>query len=203
MKPFICACLVFLSLMECMRAGEEQSSTAPGFTQGTHVFEGLVGYFDSIDKVFGGRPRLQTALGMARYGWMLNNQRSGIFFGNDELLLEGFVGPVVEGPGSALGGGMLLLRHNFAWDRRQIVVPYFQIGAGLVASDAYSEHDQFAIGLPIEFNLQGTLGVQWRVSRNWSIQTEWSYRHISNAGLSSRNGGYDLLGGLIGLGRMF
>jgi hypothetical protein len=41
------------------------------------------------------------------------------------------------------------------------------------------------------------------MNRSWSINTELGYRHISNAGLDSRNGGVDALGGFIGLGHMF
>jgi hypothetical protein len=125
------------------------------------------------------------------------------FFGNEEFSLEAFVGPVVTGPGSVLGAGAMPLRHNFAFGEHPIVVPYLQIGAGLFASDASSDHSQFSIGLPVEFNLESSLGARWRLNRTWSINTEFNYRHISNAGLSSRNGGYNLVGGFIGLGRMF
>jgi hypothetical protein len=211
MKPFTFACFLLLNLAATLKAGEMQSRELPaaerlGFSEGTHEFEALVGYFKSIDTVIPGpvgRPPLETGLATFRYGWMLNNQRSGFLFGNEEFLLEAFVGPVVTGPGSVLGGGTALLRHNFALGEHSIVIPYLQIGAGLVASDASSDHSQFSIGLPVEFNLQSSLGARWRLNRTWSINTEFNYRHISNAGLSSRNGGYDLVGGFIGLSRMF
>ena len=200
----IFACLGLLSLP--VYAGDEESIDAPSFVRGTHSLEGLVGYYTSVDTTIPGpvgRPSLQTALAIFRYGWMLNDQRQGLFFGNEEFLLEGFAGPITHGPGSFLAGGTLLLRHNFVIGRRPVVVPYFQIGAGLVGSDASSDHSQFSIGLPVEFNLQSSLGARWRLNRTWSINTEFNYRHISNAGLSSRNGGYDLVGGLLGLSRMF
>ncbi len=203
MRRWCSLALAFLTGMSgAMRAGEE-TAAEPRFTQGTHELEALGGYFKSLNSAWFRRPSFQTALVAVRYGWMLTNQRSGIFPGNEELLLEGSVGPILEGPGRVMGGGALLLRHNFACGREPIVVPYFQIGAGLIASDASTDHHQFAIGLPVEFNLQAAIGARWRVSPSWSITTEVDYRHISNAGLSSRNGGYDLGGGLIGLSRMF
>jgi Lipid A 3-O-deacylase (PagL) len=194
-----------------VRAGEERASVAEqaetsDFSKGAHEFESLTGFFASVDETIPGpvgRPTLTTLLTTLRYGWMLNDQRSGIFFGNEEFLLELFGGPIFHGPGTYLAGGTMLLRHNFVWGRHPIVVPYFQIGAGLVGSDASEDRSQFSIGTPVSFNLQSSLGVRLRVARSWSINTELNYRHISNAGLSSRNGGYDLLGGFVGLGRMF
>jgi hypothetical protein len=211
MKRIIFACCLSISSCALVHAGEPQPSAPPPieqgeFMKGTHEFETLVGYFKSVDTVIPppvGRPPLETGLAAFRYGWMLNDQRSGIFSGNEEFLLEAFAGPVTTGPGSYFAGGTLLLRHNFVWGQHPIFVPYFQIGAGFVGSDASSDHSQFSIGTPVEFNLQASLGTRWRLNHDWSINTEFNYRHISNGGLSSRNGGYDLVGGFIGLGRMF
>jgi Lipid A 3-O-deacylase (PagL) len=211
MRTFICVCLLSLTIGS-LRAGEPapaatETSTEPvDFAKGTHEFEALAGYFKSVDPTIPppvGRPILETALATFRYGWMLNDQRSGIFAGNEEFMLEVFGGPITEGPGSYLAGGTMLLRHNFGWGQHPVLVPYLQIGAGFVGSDASSDQSQFSIGTPVEFNLQASLGTRWRLNRSWSINTEFNYRHISNAGLSSRNGGYDLVGGFIGLGRMF
>jgi len=187
MKRIIFACCLSISSCALVHAGEPQPSAPPPieqgeFMKGTHEFETLVGYFKSVDTVIPppvGRPPLETGLAAFRYGWMLN------------------------GPGSYFAGGTLLLRHNFVWGQHPIFVPYFQIGAGFVGSDASSDHSQFSIGTPVEFNLQASLGTRWRLNHDWSINTEFNYRHISNGGLSSRNGGYDLVGGFIGLGRMF
>jgi hypothetical protein len=88
MKLFVFACFLFPGLAATLEAGKVQSSEittaeAPGFNRGTHEFEGLVSYFKSIDTVIPGpigRPRLETGFATVRYGWMLNNQRSGFFF---------------------------------------------------------------------------------------------------------------------------
>lgn len=185
-------------------AGEERQFSDLGFNKGTHEFEGLAGWFTSVNDATRKRPRFTFGLATARLGWMLNDTRSGLFFGNEEFMIEGFAGPTLDGPGDVLVGSTLILRHNFATRADATFVPYFQIGAGLAYSDA-SEADkvQFAIGLPVEFNLQSNLGVRWRVNRSWSLQTEFNYRHLSNAGLSSKNGGVDLVGGSIGFGRLF
>lgn len=203
--PLLAALGVSAFLLASARAGEEvQSLSDLGFNKGTQEFEFLGGAFTSVNEATRKRPQFSFALATARLGWMLNNTRSGIFFGNEEFMIEGFAGPTLDGPGDVLAGSTLILRHNFATRPDATFVPYFQIGAGLAYSDA-SEADkvQFAIGLPVEFNLQSNLGVRWRVNHAWSIQTEFNYRHISNAGLSSKNGGVDMVGGSIGLGRLF
>jgi opacity protein-like surface antigen len=212
MKTLAGVCSLFLIIFGSLRAGEPAPSAPPpttetaDFAKGTHEFEALVGFFASADETIPGpvgRPTLTTLLTTLRYGWMLNDQRSGMFSGNEEFLLEVFGGPVQHGPGTYLAGGTMILRHNFVWGRRPMVVPYVQIGAGLVGSDASQDRSQFSIGTPVSFNLQSSLGARWRLSQSWSINTEFNYRHISNAGLSDRNGGYDLLGGFVGFGRMF
>ncbi len=193
-----------LSAVGPVLGGEEQiSSSDLGFTKGTREFETLVGGFTSLNDATRKRPKFNFALASVRLGWMLDDLRSGLFFGNEEFLIEAFGGPIIDGPGSAMGGLTLMLRHNFVLRQDAFFVPYFQIGAGGVASDASEEHPQFAIGAPVEFNLQSALGARWRVNRAWSVTTEFNYRHISNAGLSARNGGVDSVGGFIGLGHLF
>jgi Lipid A 3-O-deacylase (PagL) len=74
---------------------------------------------------------------------------------------------------------------------------------GLYCDAADDDPVQFGMGTTLEFNVQAGLGARWRVNRAWSINTECGYRHISNAGLNSRNGGVDAIGGFIGFGCMF
>jgi hypothetical protein len=192
-----------------MVAGEDAISTSfqsndPGYERGTREIEVLGGAFTSVDYATRKRPQFEFALASVREGWMLNDVRSGFFFGNEELLIDVFAGPILKGPGSVMAGVTLIVRHNFVTGANGFFAPYYQMGVGGLYSDAANaDRVQFGIGTTFEFNLQATLGARWRVSRLWSINTEFGYRHISNAGLDSRNGGVDAVGGFIGLGRMF
>jgi opacity protein-like surface antigen len=207
---FCCLSFLFLSALAVSTAwaGEDRISTSfqsneVGYVKGTREIEVLGGAFTSINHATRKRPQVDFALASVREGWMLNDVRSGIFFGNEEFLLDAFAGPILKGPGSVMAGATLILRHNFVTRPGGFFVPYFQMGVGGLYSDAANADPvQFGIGTTFEFNLQATLGARWRVNRSWSINTEFGYRHISNAGLDSRNGGVDAIGGFIGLGRM-
>jgi hypothetical protein len=203
--------LLFLSALALspVVAGEDRISTSfqsnePGYVKGTREIEVFGGAFSSVNDATRKRPQVTFALATVREGWMLNNARSGFFFGNEEFLIDVFAGPILKGPGSIMTGATFILRHNFVTDSGGFFVPYYQMGVGGLYSDAANaDQVQFGIGSTFEFNLQATLGARWRVSRSWSLNTELGYRHISNAGFDSRNGGVDALGGFIGLGHMF
>jgi len=190
-------------------AGEDRISTSfqaqdADTLKGTREIEVLAGAFSSVNDATRKRPQVIFELAAVREGWMLNNIRSGVFFGNEEFLLDAFGGAITKGPGSVMAGLTLILRHNFIRRTDAIFVPYYQMGIGGLYSDAAdADRVQFGIGTTFEFNLQATLGARWTLDRVWALHTELGYRHISNAGLDSRNGGVDALGAFIGLGRMF
>lgn len=204
--PLLSLCVVALSPAF---AGEDRVSTSfqsndAGYLKGAREIEVLGGAFTSFDDATRKRPQFDFALANVREGWMLNDVRSGIFFGNEEFLIDAFAGPILKGPGTVMVGATLILRHNFVTHAGAFFVPYYQMGLGGLYSDAANaDRVQFGIGTTFEFNLQATLGARWRLDRAWSIHTEFGFRHISNAGLDSRNGGVDAVGGFIGLGRMF
>ena len=210
MSRFRCLSLLFLGgfALSSVHAVELRPSTREPsdfeYARGTRAFELLGGGFTSVNKATRKRPQFDFALASVRLGWMLTDARDGFFFGNEEFLIEGFGGPMLKGPGDGMGGATLILRHNFARRSGGFFVPYYQMGAGGLYCDAADDDPvQFGIGTTFEFNLQAALGARWRVNRAWSINTEFNYRHISNAGLDSRNGGVDAIGGFIGFGRTF
>jgi lipid A 3-O-deacylase len=169
------------------------------FDQGQRELQVLVGTFAS----FTHSPDFDYAVGSIRLGWMLNSQHgSGCLRGNCEFLIEAFGGGIYEGPGSYLGGATLLLRYNFVQPDARLV-PYFQLGAGGLYSDAAKDEDQRLIGNDLEFNLQASIGARWFLNERTAIVIEGGYRHISNANLSDRNLGVDSLGGHLGLSWFF
>lgn len=138
-----------------------------------------------------------------RAGWMLNSPyEAGIFSGNFEVLLGLGGGVIFQGPGHALGNVDTFIRYNFV-QKRAVVVPYFQLGAGLLVSDAARDHSQRIIGRTLEVSLQAGLGLRILLGSNWSLDLEADYQHISNADTASRNVGVNALGGLGGLTTAF
>ncbi len=176
----------------------------PVFRAGGQEVELLGGALVSIqDGNRRNRPALDYSIEAIRYGWMLNDIHGSSFWrGNDELLLEAFAGEVFKGPKGDFGGGMLILRHNFVQDNSRII-PYVQIGGGGLGNDIFHNQTQTRIGEEFEFTLHGGLGIRWMITDHWALSTEGEYRHISNAGLASRNSGLDSFGGTMGLNYLF
>ncbi|HWB58887.1 MAG TPA: acyloxyacyl hydrolase [Chthoniobacteraceae bacterium] len=175
----------------------------PLFRAGAKEVDILSGALFSISGNQPKRPALNYAFEAIDFGLMLNDVHGNAFLrGNDELLLEGFGGEVFTGPGRGLGGGSLILRHNFVQDGSRFV-PFIQLGGGGLDNDIYRDQVQRRIGERFEFTLHGDLGVRWLVNDRWGITAEAEYRHISNAGLSHRNGGLDSLGALLGVNIFF
>lgn len=165
------------------------------FVKGSHEIQVLAGTFFS----FSHEPDLDYAIGTLRAGWMLSTPHGdGFFRGNCEFLIEAFGGGIFEGPGDGLVGATLLLRYNFVQPGAS-VVPYFQVGAGGLYSDAHEDENQRLIGSAFEFNLQASLGFHFFVSERCAITLEGGYRHISNANLADRNVGVDSIGGQVGV----
>lgn len=139
-----------------------------------------------------------------RLGWMLNapEDKPSILRGNYEALFELTNSAVLKGAGNYIGGFNLMLRYNFiqpgAW-----VVPYLQGSAGIVYNDVYKNNSQLAIGEAVEFMLGLAGGVHFFIKRNWSVDIEVNYQHISNAGLAHRNDGNNAAGVLLGFTYFF
>jgi hypothetical protein len=135
-----------------------------------------------------------------RLGRVLNDPWDclGPLRGNFELIGEFFTAPVTEGYGCFLMGPSVMLRYNFVQPDCRLI-PYIQAAAGIVGTDAYRDRQQNAIGQQVEFLLQSQLGVHYLLSRNWSLDAEGGFIHVSNGGMAGRNAGLNSVGGSIGL----
>ena len=148
-------------------------------------------------------PVLNYAQTNLRLGWMLTDPSgSAPFTGNWELIMELTNAYIYKGFGHYIGGLTGLFRYNFVQPDAKII-PYFQLGAGIVYNDAYKDDTQSAIGQAIEFTPQASLGLHYLLSNNWTIDAEAIFHHISNAGLDHRNRGINAFGGFIGLTYLF
>jgi opacity protein-like surface antigen len=140
-----------------------------------------------------------TVTGM-QLGYMLGDVKGdGWWRGNLELAGEGFGSSIFEGDGSYIAGGTLWLRYNFVPRGWWGLVPYAQAGAGAVSTDI----DHGIVGQPFNFNLDLGLGARYFVGRNWSLNLEYRYQHISNAGLDKHNLGINADGPILGASYFF
>ena len=194
-----------------LSAGDADSKVAintpmadlPAFRHGGQEVELNAGAMFSFTSQSARKPELNYAMEDVRYGYMLDDVYGPAFWhGNDEFLVEGFGGEVFKGPGKALGGGDLLLRHNFVQDGWKLV-PYVQIGGGGLDNDIYHDQTQRLIGQGFEFLLQADIGVRYMITNHWALSLEGDYRHISNADLANRNLGLNSLGATLGLNFLF
>lgn len=139
-----------------------------------------------------------------RFGWMLNtpSEKDWILRGNFEALFEATYSTITEGFGNYIYGFTAFIRYNFVRPDAKLA-PYFQVGAGIVHTDAYKDMTQKLIGQSIEFTPQGSVGLRYLLAKNWSFDAEFIYQHISNAGLDERNIGVNALGGFVGFTYLF
>ena len=182
--------------------GKEAPLTAeadPIFHHGALDVQFMAGAVFSLQNTSIRRPNFDYAPVVLRLGYMFNNVYGrGFFQGNDEVMLEAFGAGVFTGPGNGLGGLSLLYRRNFLAPNAR-VIPYFTAGIGGIYTDAYHDRNQGALGGAGEFNIQATTGLRFRVSTQLTVDTEFTYRHFSNAGLADRNLGTNGIGGMIGV----
>lgn len=139
-----------------------------------------------------------------RLGWIFTKPllNESLFRGNFQAIFEIANAWIYKGPGNYYGGITALLRYNFVQPGAKLI-PYAQIGAGVIYNDAYKDETQNAIGQAFEFTPQAGIGLHYLLKENWSIDFEGVYHHISNAGLARRNVGLNSFGGLIGVTYFF
>jgi lipid A 3-O-deacylase len=102
--------------------------------------------------------------------------------------------------GSIVTGPSVLLRKDLRPSVADLI-PYIQVGGGMVYTDADNAQTQRIIGRSWEFLLQGGLGCHYRITEQWMLDMEGSYQHISNAQLAGRNLGTNNLGIVVGFTR--
>ena len=125
------------------------------------------------------------------------DDNDGYLRGNWECLADLTVAPIVSKYGRCLWGPSLFLRRNYVWPGYSLV-PYTQLGAGFILTDAYQEGKTQRWAKALELRCQTEIGLRYFISDNWSLDIEGGYQHISNANMASRNAGVNALGGQVG-----
>jgi hypothetical protein len=145
------------------------------------------------------RPTLNYTLSELQFGWMATDPKGpGCLHGNVELAGEVMGGAVFTGVGNYLIAGTLWARYNFVQPQWRLV-PYAQAGAGAGATDM----DPVLVGEKFNFNLNIGVGARYFVARDWALNLECRYQHISNATIATHDLGVNALGPMIGVSHFF
>ena len=134
-----------------------------------------------------------------RTGWMLTapDHQDSILAGNWECLFDVTAAKVVSGFGRCILGPSVYLRRNFlAHDAT--LVPYTQVGVGLLFTDAHAEDDQNAITKACVAQFSAHLGLRYFITDRISLDLEGGYQHLSTA-TTPFSRGIGGLGGQIGV----
>ena len=110
-----------------------------------------------------------------------------------EIVSEGVVGGAIH-PGGHLFGDTLMFR--VSGNSRRRFVPFFNVSSGPL----HTSLDQKApeLGGHIQFISQAGAGIQRRLSLERSLVMEYRYFHMSNAGLTQPNHGFN--GSMLSIG---
>jgi opacity protein-like surface antigen len=206
-------CLFLLVAITRSHAGDTDSAVQtslsapavdlPAFRAGGHEVELRGGALFSFLNSGVRKPVLDYSTASASFGWMLNDVHgSGFFRGNNEFVLEILGADTFKGPGHYFAGSQSLWRYNFVQPGAKLV-PYFELGGGILVNDIYHNQTQRLIGEGFEFGLHSGLGVRWMLTDHWALSFEADYQHVSNAGLSRRNQGLNSLGSTLGINYLF
>jgi lipid A 3-O-deacylase len=146
-----------------------------------------------------GRHTVDYTLNGLQLGWMLTDPgRPAWWRGNWETAFEAMGGAVFEGRGNYIAGGSAWVRYNFVQPDWRLV-PYLQAGAGAEATDM----DQRLIGETFNFNLGISAGARCFIARDWALNVECRYQHISNATIARHDIGINAVGPMVGVSFFF
>ncbi len=146
------------------------------------------------------RPTIDYTLSGLQFGYMpWDVKGNGWWRGNFEAVGEAFGGRVFDGPGSYLAGGTAWLRYNFVPRNTPGLVPYLQGGVGAESIDV----DRRIVGQAFNFNVSAAAGLRYFVGRNWSLNLEFRFQHLSNANMAPRNLGINAAGPMLGVSYFF
>jgi len=190
---------LFLALNSSTAFADQNGSTAGDlYVKGNKTLQLGTGLLVSPLFIKTERRDLDYSMTYLRGGYFLTDPSEKKFLprGNLEGILQLAGSSVTEGFGDYMVEFAVLLRYNVVYPGWRIV-PYFQIGAGIVYNDLYKDQTQDLVGQSIEFSPQASLGFRYLIGKRWSLDLEGMYHHVSNAGLDDRNVGVNAFGGSI------
>lgn len=160
-------------------------------------------FFGPAFGVEGGRETLNYWGNSFRLGYNLTGIIGSSWYrGCFQFVGEMFIAEIFEsggdGGGSIVVGPNALFRYNFIQENCP-VIPYLQLGPGLV----YTDTENNAIGSNYCFQLNIGAGLRYMINDKWAISGEFDWHHMSNAGFAKHNAGSNSAGGQIGISYFF
>ena len=110
-----------------------------------------------------------------------------------EIVSEGIVGGVLH-PGGYLLGNTLMFR--VAGNSMKRWIPFFNVSSGPLHTNLDEKAPE--LGGHVQFLSQGGAGIQRRLTPQQSMVVEYRYFHMSNAGLTQPNHGFN--GSMLSIG---
>ena len=186
------AILVFCSFMTL--AGAAQARAQQGPEDGGHELEFWTGGGHSIR---GGTHDIGVWNAGVRYGWIITGDHGpGFLRGSFEYAVDAEPIFIVFQPANTaqgIGFSPFALKWNFK--TRHNVVPYFEIGGGML----FSRHEVPTGASTVNFTSGGAVGVHFlRGKHAWSAEIRVT--HISDAGMTKFNPGINTLQARFGFG---
>lgn len=118
---------------------------------------------------------------------------SGLF----ELVIEPYVGANLK-PNNTMEFGLpFFIKYGFPLTER--VYPFAELGTGPYYMTCFSSKQS----TQLNFISQGGLGLLYFISPHWAANSEFRYRHVSNAAIKKPNGGIESLVFLLGVSYFF
>jgi hypothetical protein len=117
-----------------------------------------------------------------RTGWMLTapDHQDSILAGNWECLCDLTVAKIVSGYGRCMLGPSVYLRRNFVSEEATLV-PYSQIGVGLLFTDAHAEGGQNDLRNVCVTQFSAQLGLRYFITDRVSLDVEGGYQHFTTS----------------------
>jgi lipid A 3-O-deacylase len=199
------SCAISLGTLNPSVSMADQGSTADDlYVKGGKDLQAGTGLLVSPVFIKTHRRELDYSMTFIRGGYFFTDpsEKSFFFRGNLEGLMQLAGSVVTKGFGSYMVEYDLLVRYNVVYPGWKIV-PYIQIGAGVLYNDLYKNQTQALVGQSIEFTPQGSVGFRCLLDKKWSLEFEGIFHHISNAGLDDRNVGVNAFGGFIAVSYFF
>ena len=184
-------------------AGSARGCETP-YTKGRFTIQAIAGAVYSPFLINKERTTVNYVQTDVRFGWMLNTPTgASMLRGSFEALAEISNSFITKGPGNYVSGVTALLRYNFVQPDTKLV-PYVQVGVGAVLTDIHKCEDGYPLtSQALNFTPQGSVGARYMAGKNWSIDMEAMFHHISNAGLGDSNAGINSGGILLGFTYFF
>ncbi len=180
--------LVILALACALSIYGVEASAAPRFVFGLQAGYGLEN----------GIPRnishIQMLYAQPQIGIVIwDSPESRLPIKRFEIVSEGIVGGALH-PGGHLIGDTLMFR--VTGNSRRRFVPFFNVSSGPVHTNLDEKAPE--LGGHVQFISQGGVGIQRRLDVKHSVVVEYRYFHVSNAGLTQPNHGFN--GSMLSIG---